>query len=331
MEWNSPVWLLAAAAALPLLALSGHLVEARKRNLCRLFSTASSLAYAEPSAGRRLFRWTLMAASAGLLCLGLADPRYGVEIREIFHRGRDIVFVLDVSRSMLATDIAPSRMLRAKYDIAEQAARVQGHRLGLIVFAGNNKELCPLTYDYHHFVRCLKGAEPSSVVRGGTNLGDAIRRAMALIEAGARLGNYKDIVLITDGQDLEGFYEEAAREAGKKGISIYTVGIGQSAETAIRLSDGSYVMHDGKKVMTALNPEPLLLVSSLSGGTYHNLAASPDWVSRILDDIERKEQSFSPLERRERKTPRFHYFVGLALALWAAAAMLGDRPGRSPA
>lgn len=330
LEWNRPEWLL-AALLLPFgVMLAAHFLEAKKRQLAQSFASAERQSFTLPSRARRLLKWACLALCLGLLCVCLADPRFGVELREISHQGRDIVFVLDVSKSMLARDTTPSRLKRAKLDIQDSVASIRGHRLGLIVFAGKPKELCPLSYDYHHFLRRLAKCGPDDVPVGGTNIGDALRKAVDLIHSGARLGNFKDIVLITDGQDLEGFYEEAAKKAGEAGISIYTVGIGSETGSPIILDDGQLLKHKGEVVQARLDAAPLQEISTYSdGGFYRNLAHSPDWMKQILKHIEAKQQAKLVTEKHERKIPRYPWPLALALFLFGLQTLISERPKES--
>lgn len=324
-EFMYPSWFIIAAAVFFGIMIIAHFAEARRNKLARVFSK-DVFSYSESQKIRRFIKWLLLAISITLICVSLAEPRYGIEIRTVNSKGRDIVFILDVSRSMLANDITPTRLKRAKTDIIESVRNMQGHRLGLIAFAGKPKEICPLTYDYHHFIQRLKEVDPDSIPIGGTNIGDAIRESLDLIEAGVRLGNYKDLILITDGQDLEGFYEEAAKRAGKMNVAIYTIGIGQASESSIRLADGTYLKSDGKIVKTALNPDPLREISQLSlDGSYQNLAASPRWLENILTHIANKEQIKNEEQKQERKIPRFYYFLFTALIFFGLSHLIPDR------
>lgn len=324
-EWLYYHWFaIAALAFLASMALA-HFNEASKRKHTRIFSL-EDIGASEASRKRRLFIWLFRSLAIMMCAISLAEPRFGVEIREISRKGRDLVFVLDVSKSMLASDVAPNRLKRAKADIIEGVRQMTGHRLGLIAFAGSPKEVCPLTYDYYHFINRLKDITPDSIPLGGTNIGDALRKALDLIESGVRLGNYKDVVLITDGQDLEGFYEEVAKEAGVLGVSVYTIGIGQAEETDIRLADGTYLKNDGKVVKTALNPEPLQVISQMSGGGfYQNLIVSPKWLDKILQHIEAKEQARTEMDKQERKIPRYYIFLSLALCFLSISFLIPER------
>jgi Ca-activated chloride channel family protein len=324
-EWSYLPWLI-AAFLLPIgLMAFAHFSEQSRQRKLRLFSTGA-LNYSEASRLRRFWSWFFWSAAISLIAFALAEPRRGVELREVSHKGRDIVFVLDVSKSMLASDITPSRLKRAKADIIDSLQRMQGHRLGLIAFAGNPKEICPLTYDTYNFIKRLRDIGPESINKGGTNIGDALRYAIDLIDSGANLGHHRDIVLITDGQDLTGYFEEAAKQAGKMGISIYTLGIGQANPTSIRLADGTYLKSAGNIVKTALNPEPLKLISELSeAGFYQSLLSSPNWMTKILDYLNQKEQAEREMDVQERKIPRYYYFLSLAFCCLGTSFLIPTR------
>ena len=325
VDWGYGNWLLLAVLAALGTMVAAHFIETHYRNMARVFST-QHLSQSEPSRLRRFWKWFCLASALTLLCLAIADPRYGLELQSVSRSGRDVVFVLDVSKSMLATDITPSRLKRAKADIIDGLKDLSGHRVGLIVFAGDAKEICPLTYDHSHFIQRLRDVGPDSIPRGGTNIGDALRMALDLIEAGANLGHHRDLILITDGQDLTGYYEEVAKRAATKKISIYTLGIGQPDPTSIRLADGTYLESEGKMVETALNPEPHQLISRYSAdGFYQNLATTPTWLQNITKVIESKEFSRRNESQQQRKTPRYAPILLLAMLFLALSVVLPDR------
>jgi Ca-activated chloride channel homolog len=324
-EWTYPIWIFAAFGSGILLMAFAHFYEAHLRKTIRYFSN-SNLSYSEPSRLARFYKWLFFSTAIGLTCVCLAEPRHGIELSDVSYKGRDIVFILDVSKSMLATDITPTRLKRAKADIIDGIKKINGHRIGLIAFAGQPKEISPLTWDYSHLIRRIKTVTPDSVRKGGTNILDALNKALDLIEAGAKLGNYKDLVLITDGQDLMGYYEQAAKRAGKLGVSIYTIGIGQAEKTSIKKADGTYLKSKGKVVETALDSEPLKLISQLSAdGFYQNLAVQHNWLDNIIDVIDAKESNKTKSEKQSRKIPRYYIFLIFALIFLFLAVIIPDR------
>ena len=170
-----------------------------------------------------------------LLLLGLASivvaaarPRYGVYFEKVARRGVDCFVLLDVSRSMLAEDAAPNRLERAKADVRDLLKKLAGDRVGLIAFAGRPAVKVPLTTDDAFFRSALDEVDTHSAPRGGTLIGDAIRKAIEIMPQ--RTDHDQIIVLLTDGEDQESYAREAAEAAAERGIRIFTVGLGDSAE-----------------------------------------------------------------------------------------------------
>jgi Ca-activated chloride channel family protein len=146
----------------------------------------------------------------------------------------DIVVLLDVSKSMLAEDAAPTRLARAKAEVTEMLGTLGGHRVGLVAFAGRAAVVCPLTPDYSFFKMALRAAEPHSIGRGGTRIGDGIRKAIRTFRAGE---GAKLILLITDGEDHDSYPKDAAKEAVEAGISIVSIGFGSEEGSEIAITD----------------------------------------------------------------------------------------------
>ena len=212
--------------------------------------------------------------AVGCLVLALMQPQWGQEWQEVQRQGRDLMILLDVSRSMLAEDVVPNRLARAKSDIKDLVQVLQkegGHRLGLIVFAGQASLQCPLTFDYGFFLQQLNQVGPHTVTRGGTLIGDAIRKALSAFATLAN--NYKDIILITDGEDHDSFPLEAAQAAAAQQVSIYTIGVGDAVTgTRVPMQDtaGSrtYMEYQGQEVRSRMQADLLLEIARLTGGAY---------------------------------------------------------------
>ena len=244
----------------------------------------------------------------------------------------DVVFVLDASRSMLAEDAAPNRLARAKAEIAQLVERLEGHRVGLVAFAGRAVQVCPLTPDHSFFTTVLSTVDTMSTGKGGTKIGEGIKAALRGFPAG---GGVKLIVLITDGDDQDPYSEEAAKAARDAGVKIVAVGLGSEDGSQITLTDPQTgarqpLMHDGKPVISKLNGEQLRKVALVTEGAY-----IPAGTSAIdLDSI--MESHVAPILRAAsdsalRRIPaeRFQWLVlgclgFLLAALWVAAGA-GDR------
>jgi Ca-activated chloride channel family protein len=236
-----PLWLHAAWGALVLPALIVWWARRREQRMAR-FAESDRL---DDIVGRRRW-WPVLARAVvvAVACLGLAaalarpqsDP---VEV-ESERTGRNVIFLLDVSRSMLATDVAPNRLERSKLWISDLVAELQGDRFALVAFAGGSAVVSPLTSDRAFFRMALDEVSPETVPRGGTNIGDAIRKTTELLlpeTAPAEGRVYYDIVLITDGEDQESLPAAAAQAAAQRGARIIALGIG-SPEGATIAADG---------------------------------------------------------------------------------------------
>lgn len=212
----------------------------------------------------------LLALGTGMVVLAAMRPQGDPVPVPVATKGRDLVFVLDVSRSMLAQDVRPSRLGRAVLAIQELIPHLEGDRVGLVVFAGNAALRCPLTLDYTFFRFALDRVGPDNVSLGGTSIGDALRvvadRVLKPEDA-----TYQDVILISDGEDMESFAAEAAKELAVRGVRIHTVGVGSPDGAPIPDPDrpGSFITYQGQVVLSSLREDILRAVSSLTpGGTY---------------------------------------------------------------
>jgi len=246
----------------------------------------------------------------------------------------DVMFVLDTSRSMLAEDTAPNRFARAKAEIGQLVSRLEGHRVGLVAFAGRAAPMCPLTPDHSFFRTVLATVDTRSAGRGGTKIGEAIKVALRGFPNGP---GAKLIVLITDGDDQDPYSEEAAKAARDAGVKIVAVGLGSEAGSQITLTDPvtkskTTLMHEGQPVISKLNGEQLRKVALVTEGAY-----IPAGTSAIdLDSI--MESHVSPIVKaaadaavRVIPAERYPWYVLASLAcllaaLWVGAGA-GDRRG----
>ena len=202
VEMLHALWLVPALAALMLRAAR------RRRRALEEFVESGLLARlgrsSMPDPARRVLKCLLVLAAIGSLVVALARPAWDAVREEVTQRGRDVVFLLDVSRSMLAEDLPPNRLERAKLAILDAVDRLDGDRVALAVFAGATVVKCPLTLDYGFFRMALGDVTTASVSRGGTLIGDGLRTVLRDVFDGKR-SNFRDIVLITDGRTTRAF------------------------------------------------------------------------------------------------------------------------------
>ena len=271
-------------------------------------------------------RALLLMLSVALLIAAAARPQFGTVTEQVSARGVDLFVLLDVSRSMLAEDVAPNRLERAKSDVLDLLPKLRGDRVGLIAFAGSPVELVPLTTDQGFFRMALDEVDPNSAPRGGSLIGDAIRRAITALEE--RRDRDQVIVLITDGEDHESYPLEAAEQAAERGIQIIAIGLGDASEGARipkRKEDGSLSWtreSDGQEVWSKLDESLLQQISLKTSGA---------WIpagTRAYDLGQVYEENLAGLTRgtlesshRRRFRERYQWFAvpGLLFLLWSVA------------
>ena len=171
------------------------------------------------SSTKRWWKAVVIMLAVAFLVMGLIRPGWNPKSKTVERKGRDVVFILDVSKSMLAQDLAPNRLERAKLAIKDCVERLEGDRVGLVAFAGSAAVKCPLTLDYGFFRMMLEGISTNSIARGGTMIGDALRKTMDEVYDDQEK-QFKDMILITDGEDHDSFPLDAANQAGERGIRI---------------------------------------------------------------------------------------------------------------
>lgn len=221
-----------------------------------------------PSPLRRL--WQLILFMTGLLLslIAAARPQWGLRDENVYQKGRDLLIVLDVSRSMLATDVHPSRLGRAKVDLLDLVKQVRGDRIGLLAFRGHSILLCPMTTDYGFLTQVLEGAGIDSAPAGETNIGEAIEEALKTFDTES--GTHRAIVLVSDGEDLAGRMESAIQKAREQGVTIFTVGFGSPEGSQLPTEPGrkDVLIHQGSPVVSRLNHELLSDLATRTGGAY---------------------------------------------------------------
>ncbi len=259
-----------------------------------------------------------------LVVFALARPGWDLQEQQLQESGRDVIFLLDVSRSMLAEDMHPNRLENAKTAILDCIGDLSGDRVGLVLFAGSAEIRCPLTVDYDYFRMALRQASPTSVASGGTMIAHAIERTVdKLIDPGK--SGMQDLILITDGEDMiEGPDEvEAATALEEAGVRLIAIGIGdRSRGSRIALEDEetgmrSFMKHGNTEVWTKLQSETLRrMVSASSIGIYFDVGSGPFDLARIYRQVmENAERTATDSQVMERYEEKFHLFIGAAVLI----------------
>jgi Ca-activated chloride channel homolog len=328
MEWQHPGWLY---GILPLgvawLLVSLHSARRRRRAAEAFVARAMWSRILPPESPARFWVKLLLrevALIAGLVAL--AGPRFGTQYEDVVPRGSDLYVLIDVSRSMLAQDVPPSRLGRAKADVAALVNRLEGERIGLIAFAGQAVVKCPLTVDYDAFRRSLDELDPNSAPRGGTAIGDAIRKALEVFQA--QSDRDQAILLITDGDDQQSYPREAAAVAAERHVTIFTVGLGD-ADQGARIPHGaeskSYVEYEGHQVWSKLDGALLKDIALKTSGIYVPVGTRAyDLGELYAKYLQGRRGSEAESTKRIRRADQFQIF--LALALLALLADLFTRP-----
>jgi Ca-activated chloride channel family protein len=284
---------------------------------------------------RRRWKAALILASFFLLIIGLARPAWNLQQTTVKRTGRDVVFVIDVSQSMLAEDLAPNRLERAKLAIADVIDTLDGDRVGLVAFAGTAAIKCPLTLDYGFFRMMLGNISTTSIARGGTLIGDALRLVLdQVLDSQER--QFKDIVLITDGEDHESFPIEAAGEAAAKGVRLFIVGLGGENEgKRIPVTDAAggriFLQYQGQEVWSRLDADTLRQMAlATPGGRYLNVATGTidlgEVYLQLIGSAAKKELDEETIEKYDEK---FQIFIGIGLLLLLMEVLIVERRDRS--
>lgn len=320
---------------LGLIPLSGALfvygAARRKRGLERFASSSlAPVLAASMSPGRQTLRAALLVLAVGLIIAAMIGPRWGIFMEKQKVQGIDIVVALDVSRSMLARDVAPNRLERAKREIRQQLTEraVFGgtNRLALLTFAGSTSLKVPMTTDHLTFRTRLEQLQIGSAPRGGTAIGEAIRAGIDLF-ARSPEGATKVLLLLTDGEDHEGAPEDAAKEAKDAGILVYTVGVGDPSRTVgaevpiADAPDAKTLIHDGQIVFSKLDVTGLRAIAEAGGGAF---AAVQD-LYQLVNLLASKKKTELTVEERLRHKPQYQWFVALALLMLGLENTISDR------
>jgi Ca-activated chloride channel homolog len=323
LNWFHGLWLL------PLLIIL--LVIASRRRSRTLFDFSRSV-IVEGSLARRGLKSALRVLALGAVIFALSQPAWDPQPTTVQRRGRDIVFLIDVSRSMLAEDLAPNRLERAKIVVRDVLNVFGDHRVGLVAFAGSSVVKCPLTFD-HNFMRlALDDLTTDSITRGGSLIGDAIRKALTQVFVDKDKTGGQDIILISDGDDQESFPLEAAKQARERGVRIIALGLGDDKTgqpIPIVAANGQrrYLRYQGRQVTTQLIPKTLRQVSRASlEGRYLHVATGhinlDEIYARLIENEEMRElDSKDVIEYQD----KFQIFLLIALVFCFMEGIIHER------
>jgi len=335
MRWENPIWLF-ALWVLPLLAAVFVHAHRRRSAAARRFADPAMIGRLMPPSGisRAWIKGGLLLIGVALLVVAAARPRFGGYFEQISARGVDLFVVLDVSRSMLAEDVAPNRLERAKSDIRDLLGKLPGDRVGLIAFAGAPTVIVPLTTDQGFFLNALEGVNTSSAPRGGSLIGDAIRKATESLDV--TRDRDQVIVLITDGEDQDSFPLEAADVAAEREIKIFAVGLGDTDEgrrIPVRDEAGNvrYLKHEGQEVWSRMDERLLKEIALKTSGAYIPARTRAYDLGQIYEaHLAGLTRGEIQTEKRKRYAERFQWFVFFGLAALLGETLVASYPRPIP-
>jgi Ca-activated chloride channel homolog len=307
-------WLWPGLLCLPVVAALLWLLFDRTRAALRRYGAEPTVRTTTP-----LWRAVAVAAMLGLGLVCWMDPRWGEEKVAVERRGVDLIFCLDVSRSMLARDMEPTRLERAVRDIRAVLPSLEGgDRVGLVVFAGEARLWIPLTHDLPSFGGLLDEVDSDAVKTGGTDLAAALRKALSLADPSQ--ASTTVVVLLTDGEDLAGEGRQAAQELAAADVRVHAVGYGSALGSKITMASGSgeQFLRDqqGNEVVSRMDPDSLRAMAAATGGEFVRAE------SMALPLVELHQKRIVPMQKRsydagEDKALQARYqWVLLPLLLW---------------
>ncbi len=329
IEFGEPGWV-HGFWVIGVLFVAGIIGARMRVKACRRFADESRL----PRVLGRRRRWVgrvrgvAMVLGLGLIVFGTMRPRTNPHSELTETKGRDIVFLVDVSRSMLVRDVAPDRLGRAKLWISDMVSELKSDRVGLVAFAGSSSIQSPLTTDRLFFQLMLDELSPEVVDVGGTNIGDAIRKCMDMVFydlEDSETASHRDIILITDGEDQESLPIDAASAAGAFGVRLIVLGIGSDAGGRVLDENNRPVRKDGAEVRSKLNSGMLSrLAQATPGGVYLEIGTGDIDLAGVYQElIARGDQATIGTASVIRWDERFMYALAPGLGLILIEMLLG--------
>jgi Ca-activated chloride channel family protein len=322
--WIAPLGLAAGAFAV----IRAWQRTARARALVPAERLARVLPGSKATQG--VLRGSALGAALFLLLVSAAGPQCGERTEIVKRSGVDLVVALDASTSMLARDVRPSRIERARAEIAALFDALRGDRVGIVAFAGEAFVQCPLTIDYGAARLFLRAVDPLGMPQQGTAIAAALEESKRLLEGGSRGGAAKAVLLVSDGEDQEGAALDAAKELGDAGIRIYTVAVGSPAGEPIPLVDAKGVPSgykkdsQGRTVLTRSDPAMLQELASRSGGKLLQGQGGDLGILQLVDELSKLQKGELESRLSVQYADRSALVAWPAFALLCAAAALGE-------
>lgn len=329
-RFASPEWL-GALLLVPLLIVAFWMGGVRRRRLLDRFGDAEVVARLTESVslGARRAKGVLVLAAVACLALALARPQFGTRVETVRRRGQDVMVAVDLSRSMLAQDVTPSRLDRARLAILRLIENLDGDRIGLVAFAGDAFVQSPLTVDYAAAAMFLNAMDPEMMPVQGTDLGEALRVSLDALEEAAREDRL--VVVVTDGEDHEGGIDAQLQRAAASGVRIDAVGIGSPEGVPIpesRSADGSQSFKrdaEGNVVTTRLDEETLRRVAEATGGRFVLVSPGSTAFEELMDEIAGVQGEEVEAREITQFEEQYQIFLGLGFLVLLVESLVPER------
>lgn len=310
-------WLLLVIPVIIMLFLIFKFWQKRTR---KKFADSDLMKYLAPnrSISKPIFKLLLILLAIASLVVALVNPKMGTKLQTVKREGVDIVFAIDVSKSMDAEDIAPSRLEKSKQLVSQIINDLGSDRVGIIAYAGGAFPQLPITTDYSAAKMFLQALNTDMISSQGTAIGDAIELATTYYDDDQQTNRV--LFILSDGEDHEGNMESIAEEAAKKGIRIYTIGVGTEKGGPIPIKRGGVIQNykkdnQGETVITRLNPETLLEIAESTDGAYIEGNVTSNVTERVQEELLNIEKTEFEAKQFADFQSHFQWFLGLALAL----------------
>jgi Ca-activated chloride channel family protein len=322
-----------ALVLIPVFIIIYWLVIRWRKKALKAFGDMSIISQLFPdvSKTKRIWKFILFTLSFTLLIIGIVNPQVGTKLEEVKRKGADLMICLDVSNSMKAEDLKPNRLDKSKQAISKLVDKLEGDRIGIIVFAGQAYVQLPITTDYAAAKLFLESINTDMIPTQGTAIGTAIN--LAVESFGKDEGKNKAVVIITDGENHEDDAVKAAEAAAEKGIAIHTIGMGSAEGAPIPVYRGN-VREDYRKdksgttVITKLNEQALQEISTAGNGIYVRASNSDTGLNNVLTEINKLEKKQFDSKMFSDYEDRFQWFIAAAFLLLMIETFLTERKSK---
>ena len=330
MTFAYPIIFIIAVVLIPLMLLWAYRIDRGKQRQLAKFLAPDLIKSLTSSVSprKKQLKAVLLSMGIALVVAAVARPQYGYVWQEVKSKGIDVVFAIDTSKSMLAQDIRPNRLERAKLAVLDFIDKMGSDRIGLVAFSGSAFLQCPLTLDYNAFRQSLEILEPGVIPVPGTDIAAAIQIAESAFN---KENNFKILILITDGEDLEEKGILVAQEAASRGVRVFTLGVGSKEGEIIPYTDASgrqdYVRDEaGNVVRTRLDENTLRQISMASNGFYSPLGALGEGLETVyslgLEEIPRQELNS---RMNKQAIERYQWVLAAGIFLLMVEWLIGTR------